>query len=63
MNLDFRDLEEINVEDFVGIKKKIDSFLYKFIKCSSSIDDELKFFFLKRINVDVMYDKDFDEDK
>lgn len=63
MNLDFRDLEEINVEDFVGIKKKIDSFLYKFIKRSSSIDDELKFFFLKRINVDVMYDKDFDEDK
>lgn len=63
MNLDFRDLEEINVEDFVGIKKKIDSFLYKFIKRLSSIDDELKFFFLKRINVDVMYDKDFDEDK
>lgn len=63
MNLDFRDLEEINVEDFVGIKKKIDSFLYKFIKRRSSIDDELKFFFLKRINVDVMYDKDFDEDK
>lgn len=62
MNLDFRDLEEINAEDLVGTKKKTDSSSHKSTKRPSSIDDESKPSPPKRTNVDAMYDKDLDED-
>lgn len=62
VNLDFRDLEEINAEDLVGTKKKTDSSLHKSTKRPSSIDDESKPSPPKRTNVDAMYDKDLDED-
>lgn len=63
VNLDFRDLEEINAEDLVGTKKKTDSSSHKSTKRPSSIDDESKPSPPKRTNVDAMYDKDLDEDK